>query len=68
MTEIRSRQNRWSVTLCTCSQDTVHLWYGNVVLHILQEDVRELGIAMQNITDRAEQAQRDPAVKNILAH
>ena len=68
MTEIRSRQNRWSVTLCTCSQDTVHLCYGNVVLHVLQEDVRELGIAMQNITDRAEQPQGDPAVKNILAH
>lgn len=70
MTEIRSRQNRWSITLCTCSQDTVHLCYGNVVLHILQEDMRELGIAMQEIADRAEQeqAKRDPAAKNILVH
>jgi hypothetical protein len=43
--------------LCSCSQDTAHFHYGNVVLHISLDDLRELGRAMQNVADRAEQIQ-----------
>jgi hypothetical protein len=52
---IKSRQGRWSVSLCNCSQDTVHLHYGNVVLHISLDDLRELGLAMQNVAEGIEQ-------------
>jgi hypothetical protein len=52
---IKSRQGRWSVSLCDCSQDTAHLHYGNVVLHISLDDLRELGLAMQSLAENAEQ-------------
>jgi hypothetical protein len=45
---IKSAEGRWSVSLCDCSQDTAHFHYGNVVLHILRDDLRDLGIAMQS--------------------
>lgn len=48
---IKSREGRWSVSLCSCSQDTAHFHYGNVVLHISLDDLRELGLAMQTIAD-----------------
>jgi hypothetical protein len=54
---IKSREGRWSVSLCSCSQDTVHFHYGNVVLHILLDDLRELGLAMQSIADSVERAE-----------
>jgi len=41
MYEIKSREGRWSVSLCNCSQDTAHVHYGNVVLHVLRDDLRE---------------------------
>lgn len=54
---IKSRGGRWSVSLCNCSQDTAHVHYGNVVLHILRDDLRELGLAMQNVAEGIEQAE-----------
>jgi hypothetical protein len=56
---IKSRQGRWSVSLCNCSQDTAHFHYGNVVLHISRDDLRELGIAMQSVADDAEHGAPD---------
>jgi hypothetical protein len=52
---IKSSEDRWSVSLCTCSQDTAHFHYGNVLLHISLDDLRDLGQAMQSIADRVEQ-------------
>jgi len=54
---IKSREGRWSVSLCNCSQDTAHVHYGNVVLHILRDDLRELGLAMQNVAEGIEQTE-----------
>jgi hypothetical protein len=51
---IKSRDGRWSVSLCDCSRDTAHVHYGNVVLHISLQDLRELGLAMQSVADRIE--------------
>ena len=48
---IKSRGGRWSVSLCNCSQDTAHFHYGNVVLHISRDDLRELGLAMQSVAE-----------------
>ena len=48
---IKSHQGRWSVSLCNCSQDTAHFHYGNVILHVLRDDLRELGLAMQSIAE-----------------
>ena len=56
MQGIKSREGRWSVALCSCSGDTAHLHYGNVVLHISREDLRDLGIAMQRIAEGRERA------------
>jgi hypothetical protein len=44
---IKSPAGRWSVSLCNCSADTAHFHYGNVVLQISRDDLRELGIGMQ---------------------
>lgn len=66
---IKSSQGRWSVSLCNCSQDTAHFHYGNVVLHISRDDLRELGLAMQSVADGAEQmhaGQRDAAKKGLV--
>jgi len=52
---IKSREGRWSVFLCDCSQDTAHVHYGSVVLHISLDDLRELGLAMQSVADGVEQ-------------
>jgi hypothetical protein len=52
---IKSSEDRWSVSLCTCSQDTAHFHYGNVLLHISLDDLRDLGQAMQSVADRVEQ-------------
>jgi hypothetical protein len=62
---IKSREGRWSVSLCSCSQDTAHFHYGNVVLHISLDDLRELGLAMQTIADDLDGAEThdDPQVK-----
>jgi hypothetical protein len=51
---IKSPAGRWSVSLCNCSQDTAHFNYGNVVIHISREDLRDLGIAMQSVAERVE--------------
>ncbi len=51
MQTINSSQGRWSVAVCSCSQDTIHFLYGNVILHILVDDLRELGIAMQRMAE-----------------
>jgi hypothetical protein len=51
---IKSPQRKWSVSLCNCSQDTAHFHYGNVVLHIARDDLRELGLAMQSIAEGIE--------------
>ena len=51
---IKSSHGRWSLSLCNCSQDTAHFHYGNVVLHIARDDLRELGLAMQSVADDSE--------------
>ena len=56
---IKSRQGRWSISLCDCSQDTAHFHYGNVVLHISRDDLRELGLAMQSVADGVERAETE---------
>ena len=56
---IKSREGRWSISLCTCSEDTAHFHYGNVVLHISRQDLRELGIAMQSVAEGAKRALDD---------
>lgn len=52
---IKSREGRWSVSLCNCSQDTAHVHYGNVVLHVMRDDLLQLGLAMQNVAEGIEQ-------------
>jgi hypothetical protein len=49
MQGIKSPEGRWLVSLCNCSEDTAHFHYGNVILHISRDDLRDLGIAMQNV-------------------
>ncbi|HYJ14445.1 MAG TPA: hypothetical protein VE170_03090 [Candidatus Limnocylindria bacterium] len=51
---IKSSHGRWSLSLCNCSQDTAHFHYGNVVLHIARDDLRELGLAMQSVAEDSE--------------
>ena len=48
---IKSSQGRWWVSLCDCSHDTAHFHYGNIVLHISLDDLREVGTAMQSVAD-----------------
>ena len=56
MQGIKSPEGRWSVSLCDCSEDTAHFHYGNVVLHISRDDLRDLGIAMQSVAEGVERA------------
>ncbi len=56
---IKSPAGRWSVSLCNCSEDTAHFHYGNVVLHISRDDLRDLGIAMQSLAEDAERPDPD---------
>jgi hypothetical protein len=50
---IKSHAGKWSVSLCSCSSDTVHFHYGNVVLHTSLYHLRELGLAMQRPAENA---------------
>jgi hypothetical protein len=59
MHRIKSPEGRWSVSLCNCSEDTAHFHYGNVILHISREDLRDLGIAMQAVAEGAERSLTD---------
>ncbi len=52
---IKSREGRWSASLCSCGQETAHVHYGNAVPHVLRDDLRELGLAMQNVAKGIEQ-------------
>jgi hypothetical protein len=52
MERINCLVGRWSVGLCACSEDTVHLHYGNATLHILVEDTRDLGNALQKLAEQ----------------
>ena len=56
---IKSSNGRWSVSLCNCSQDTAHFYYGSVVLHIARDDLRELGLAMQSVAEGSELTDRE---------
>jgi hypothetical protein len=56
---IKSSQGRWSLSLCNCSHDTAHFHYGNVVLHISLDDLRELGIAMQSVADNVKHQEQE---------
>jgi hypothetical protein len=49
MQEIKSPQERWSLSLCSCSEETAYFDCGAVVLHISREDLRDFGIAMQSV-------------------
>jgi len=54
MHTINSSTGRWSVSVCSCSQDTIHLIYGNATVHIWVGDLRDLGMAMQTIAEGLE--------------
>jgi hypothetical protein len=56
---IKSSQGRWSVSLCDGSHDTGHFHYGNVVLHISLDDLREVGIVMQSVADNDTQPEQE---------
>jgi hypothetical protein len=60
---IKSRDGRWSVCLCNCSRDTVHFHYGDAVVHILLEDLGELGRAMQSVADGVEDSEENNPTK-----
>jgi len=60
---IKSREGRWSVSLCSCSEDTAHFQYGNVVLHILREDLRDLGLALQSVAEGVEQPESEDVLE-----
>lgn len=66
MYAIKSSQGRWSVSLCNCSQDTAHVQYSNVVLHVLRADLRELGRAMQNLAQEAEATEIPECKKGLV--
>ena len=59
---IKSPQGRWSVSLCNCSKDTAHFHYGNVVLHISLDDLRQLGIAMQSVADNVKHQEQENSI------
>ena len=56
---IKSPEGRWSVSVCNCSADTAHFHYGNVVLHIALDDLRDLGVALQSVADGIERSEPD---------
>jgi len=60
---IKSSQGRWSVSLCDCSHDTAHFHYGNIVLHISLDDLREVGTAMQSVADNGTEQENSSASK-----
>lgn len=51
MQTINSCEGRWSISVCTCTQGMIHFQYGNATLHILAQDLRDLGMAMQIIAE-----------------
>lgn len=51
MDSINSPEGRWSISLCTGTQGTIHFAYGNATLHMLVEDLRDLGMAMQKMAE-----------------
>lgn len=51
MNQINSREGRWSIGVCTCTQGMIHFSYGNATLHISAEDIRDLGMAMQKMAE-----------------
>jgi hypothetical protein len=51
MQGIKSREGKWSISLCSCSRDTAHFHYGNAILHISLDDLRDLGSAMQSVAE-----------------
>ena len=55
MDGIKSREGRWSVSLCNCSQDTVSL-----------DDLRSLGLVLQSVADSVERL--DAEVKKGSVH
>jgi hypothetical protein len=57
MPGIASPKGRWSVSICSCSKDTAHFHYGNVILHIALGDLRDLGVAMQSVADGVERSE-----------
>jgi len=66
MDEIKSRQGRWSVSLCDCSQDTAHVQYSNVVIHVLRDDLRERGLAMQYLAQESEPTETSELKKGLV--
>ncbi|HEV8342171.1 MAG TPA: hypothetical protein VGR30_07355 [Candidatus Binatia bacterium] len=67
MQTINSSEGRWSISLCNCSQDTVHFTYGNATLHILVEDLQDLGMAIEKMAkDLKSQDKSDGQKKDLL--
>jgi hypothetical protein len=52
MERVNCLQGRWSIGPCACSEDTVHFHYGNATLHILAEDMWDLGDALHKLAER----------------
>jgi hypothetical protein len=57
MQGIKSPEGRWSVSLRGCSEETAHFQYGHVIVHIPRDDLRDLGLARQNVTEDAARSQ-----------
>lgn len=70
MEQINSREGRWSIGVCTCTQGMIHFSYGNATLHISAEDIRDLGMAMhrmaENLTSQSPQNGSDSKKKELL--
>ena len=61
MRGIKSHEGKWSVSFCSCNQNTAHFRYGDAILHIAIDDLRELGVAMQIVAeDAASTESHDP--------
>jgi hypothetical protein len=50
---IKSHDGKWLVSSCSSSRDTVHFHYGNALMHISLDDLRELGLAVQSVAEDA---------------
>ena len=51
MQGIKSREGKWSVSLCVSSSDWADFRYGNAILHVSLNGLRDLGIAMQSVAE-----------------
>jgi hypothetical protein len=68
MERINARDTRWSISLCACTKETIHFTYGNATLHILVEDIRNLGMALQQMDETLKSRDRGDDEKQRSVH